>query len=243
MQANDKQQFVSDLWLDRAKDIYTVDDKFNLTALKEGKRKHDAEVAYLRGLNLIQQHTTLLDLACGNGRLAEEFAQDVAWFTGTDLCDDFIIALNQWKKEQSQQNIDFFSLDLLSPDYQAILTRQYSLIFLFGLTQIIIADHDLLRILKNTKKLLIPDGHLLIKQTTSIDADDIHVDHFSDELQQRWVAHYRTENTMKALCAQVGLKVLSCDPIYSIESLGEHYRKVERWDNSRQMIFDIVHAG
>lgn len=235
-----KQEFISQLWLDRAKQIHTAEDKFNLTTLMEGKHKHDAEVAYLKASHLIHQETTLLDLACGNGRFFDVFGGTVQWMTGTDLCGDFVEFLNQWKTERHYQNMDFLKLDLLEANFYTRFSRQYSLIFLFGLSQIIIDDDDLAAILMNTKKILAPGGHLLIKQTTSMANDSIHIDHFSQEWQQRWVAHYRTEKNIARLCESVGLKVVKSEPVYTEEKLGEHYKKVERWDNTRQIMFDVV---
>lgn len=239
---DDKQQFVSDLWLDRAKGIHTTQDKFNLTALRGGKAKHDAEVALLKNTGLINENTTLLDLACGNGRFAEEFGSTVKWLTATDLCEDFVIFLNQWKDAHHHQNMDFFALDLLEPDYTPYFTQAYSLIFLFGASQIIIKDEDLLSILKNIKKILAPNGHCLIKQTTSVDGNDIHIDKFSEQLQQRWVACYRSVGSIARLCELAGLKVVSCETVYSPTNLGEHYAEVEPWADTKQMMFDVVHG-
>lgn len=239
---DDKQQFVSDLWLTKAKDIHTTTDKFNLTALRGGKQKHEAEVAFLRATNLIHKDTTLLDLACGNGRFADAFGGEVKWFTGTDLCPDFITFLNQWKDAESHHNMDFFALDLLKADYTPHFSRSYSLIFLFGAAQIIIADADLLNLFKNIKKVLATDGHCLIKQTTSMGSDDVRIDKYSDELQQRWVACYRNEKNIARLCALAGLNVVSSQPIFNKENLGDYYETVEPWADTRQVIFDVVHA-
>lgn len=239
---SDTQQFISEEWLNRSKNIHTADNKYDLTALVEGKYKHDAEVIFLNQMDLFSPSTTLLDLACGNGRLCQAFHNKVKWVTGTDLCEDFIVYLNEWKRANHYENMNYFSLDLLKPDFARLFAHNYSLIFLFGVSQLIIDDAHLLTVLKNIKKILTPQGRLLIKQTTSIVDQNILIDHYSQELQQRWAAHYRTQECITHLCMLAELKVLSAQPIYSKASLGSHYEKIERWDNSRQVIFDIRHA-
>jgi cyclopropane fatty-acyl-phospholipid synthase-like methyltransferase len=237
-----QQEFISELWLERAKNIHHTSDKYNLTALLEGKVKHDAEIDFLHQTQLISDKTTLLDLACGNGRLCEAFANSVQHVTGTDLCEDFIIFLNKWKSENNFSHTDFFRLDLLEADYSSFFSQTYSLIFLFGAAQLIVDDQDLLGILKNVKTLLASNGHFLLKQTTSLTEDDLHIDHYSEELKQRWVANYRTQTKIAQLCTLAGLRVIQSQPMYNENNLGEHYKKIERWDNTKQVIFTIVHS-
>ena len=234
-----KQDVISDFWINVSKNIFTTDDKYNLTTFVEGKFKHAAEISFIRDIKVITPDATLLDLACGNGRLCEAFASSVQWVTGTDLCQDFVTYLNDWKENTSQKNVDFFKLDLLEPDYSVYFKREYSLIFLFGVSQCIVDDESLMKILKNINKILGIGGKLLLKQTTSIMPDDIFVDHFSKELNQRWIANYRTQRTIEKLARVAGLKILSATPVYSEENLGEHYKNVERWDNTRQIVFQI----
>lgn len=235
----DKQRIISDMWIKRAGNIHSTDDAFNLTALREGKRKHDAEVTFLQKTNLMYKDTNLLDLACGNGRLAESFSSAVNWVTATDLCNDFVEYLS---KRNQNTNMEFFTLDLLVPDYSFYFQRSYSIILLFGVSQLILKDEDLLSIFKNIKKILLPSGHLLIKQTTSLENDDLQIDHHSKELNQRWIANYRTVEKIRKLGFLAGFDMLSYQSIYSEENLGEFYKKVEPWSNSQQIIFDMIHS-
>lgn len=237
-----KQDIISDFWVNVSKKIFTTDDKYNLTTFVEGKFKHEAELSFIRNMNVVTPDATVLDLACGNGRLCEALCSSVKWITGTDLCQDFVTYLNNWKNTTAQNNVDFFKLDLLEPNYSTYFTQQYSVIFLFGASQCIIDDEDMIRIFKNINNVLKPDGKLLLKQTTSIMPDDIFVDHFSKEINQHWIANYRTKNTLEKLCQLAGLKIVNASPIYSEANLGEHYKNVERWDNTRQIIFEIIKA-
>jgi SAM-dependent methyltransferase len=242
IKANSQQAMISDFWLDLSKHIFTTQDKYNLTTFVEGHAKHLAEVAFINRMDLIKADTTILDLACGNGRLCEAFCDAAAWVTGTDLCEDFIAYLNQWRATTNRKNVDFFKFDLLTSDYLATFERQYSLIFLFGVSQCIIQDEDLLRVLNNVRKILQPNGKILLKQTTSIMAEHVFINNFSEELQQHWIAKYRTEAEMRALSCAAGLEVISAEPIYQEADLGVHYQAVERWDNTRQILFQMVLA-
>jgi 2-polyprenyl-3-methyl-5-hydroxy-6-metoxy-1,4-benzoquinol methylase len=239
METINKQEIISDFWINLSKNIFTTDDKYNLTTFVEGKLKHEAELSFINDMNVITPDATVLDLACGNGRLCEAFSHSVKWMTGSDLCQDFIRYLNDWKTRAGRINVDFVTLDLLESDYFPYFTQQYSLIFLFGVTQCIVDDENIISILKNANKLLKPQGKILLKQTTSIIPEDVSVDHFSAEIKQHWIAKYRTQNTIKKFCHLAGLKVVNATSIYNENNLGEHYKNIERWNNTRQIIFEI----
>jgi len=230
------QGFISQYWLEQGKKIWERN-SLDITAFFYGEEKHRAEVAGVRKLLSINPDVSMLDLACGTGRLCKAFSQQVRTVVGVDISPDFIAALENWQEKEEVHNTSFYICNLIKGDLFEIVENRFDIILLFGFSQFILHDHDLLNVFRKSHLLLKPGGRFLVKQTTSVLQQDVKVDHFSEELRRRWMANYRSVATMQRLLSETGFVMLRLENVYTIENMGSLLPKIERWADTRQKYF------
>ena len=235
----DKQKFITDYWLKKSQGIDKDVDTFDLVSHIYGKEKHQVEINAIESMGLIHSNSIVLDFGCGNGRLCKNFHNKVKHFVGIDLCKNFIDELNIWKNKNNISNVDFVVLDALDENFQNNIDLGFSLVCIFGVFQYIVNDSDVVKILRQINNLMLPQATCLIKQTTSIINKNLFIDKYSEMLQSHYIANYRSKENMTNLLEIVGFEITLINEAYNLDLLGEKYREVEPWDETRQYYFKI----
>jgi len=106
--------------------------------------------------NYLKEGDWVLDLGCGNGRLATMFVNLPVNYLGIDQSNELIkIAKQQFA---NQDNIKFLVGDILKIDYQ----KQFDLVLLFAVLHHLPTPELRLKVLKNVYQALKPNGRLIM---------------------------------------------------------------------------------
>jgi SAM-dependent methyltransferase len=243
--SNNKKDIIKEFWMDRGESIKDVDEEevYNHTTFRCGNEKHSLEVRELWRSGLINGFTKMLDLGCGTGRLCQYFHEHVYKVVGTDISSGFIYRLNSWAETNKAVNVEFMELDFLEPDFYKRFDSSFSLVLIYGATIYVDDDEDYINILTNVYRITDPDGHLIIKQTTSMEEEDIIVDKQVQEIEnsKRYFAHYHTPGRIIELANKAGFKFIKAYPAYNRSEIGDDlYNQIEKWDNTKQVYYYFI---
>jgi len=236
-----KQEYITDYWKSQSLDYLSSGDK-NIFNHCHANRKNRAEISILDGYGFKNKvgDRKLLDLGCGTGRLIAHYYPYFNRVVGTEISPELVDKLyKKYTGNPERKHIHFMALDILDNEFRKKINMQFTHILLFGVTQIILADGALFQALLNIERLLHPDGTLYLKQTTSKADEGIKIDEYSKELKTHWVANYRTAQEIETLCDMAQLKVVESFNAYNKENLKQDFKRVEKWEDTRQMIFII----
>jgi len=154
-------------WEERARNntFFTAGSPINPTdpaGVVFGKYRNRSEFNHIK--NKIELKDKLvLDLGCGTGRLAFQFAKYCKKVVGVDFAPSMIEKAKEYAKENQVENVDFFVSDL-----QSFTTNYMFDIIYIGGVLMCIEDEDVNRIIQNFKKFLKKDGIIINRDTISL---------------------------------------------------------------------------
>ena len=86
--------------------------------------------AYLRGRGLLTGESRVMDIGCGPGRFAVEFAKTAGYVAGMDISPRMLELASAYARERSQQNVSFIQGDFEEADVDALgWTGGFDLVF------------------------------------------------------------------------------------------------------------------
>lgn len=121
------------------------------------------QIGVIKVLKRIPKDSSVLDLGCGNGKVLLQLAE--SGFKGKYLGADFSLGLLEWAGKDQPAGFEstFIELDLTAPNWNEVLQPSpFSVICCFATLHHIPSDEIRLRLLKNIRKYLAPDGTLYL---------------------------------------------------------------------------------
>lgn len=143
----------------------------------------------------------VLDLGCGTGRWAFEFAKSCEKVVAVDFAKGMIDRAKEEAKKLGFTNIEFGVAGV--EDFAS--NEKFDIIIISGVL-VYFEDEKLIPILKNVKKYLAPNGVLVSRETVGIGKRLDFRDKFNPKIGQTYSALYRTPEEYKETFLQVGLK-------------------------------------
>ncbi len=133
-----------------------IAERYDNSASETFEAYNATRLAHMRGF--LQPDQTVLDFACGTGRLALDVAPHVAEVLGIDLSAGMIARAKLKIADGEAANVRFARIDLFDPDLDG---RRFDVVCTFNVLHLLA---DPRRYLQRLRELLVPDG-LLISET------------------------------------------------------------------------------
>lgn len=195
---------VREFYEQRAK-TYNGQNRKNITMLQDknshlSEKRNDAEISKLLPKLKLNQHSCVLDLACGAGRWLDAMPPNITKYRGIDFSEGMIEIA---RSENSRPNAEFFTGSVLEAD--RILSQEkatFNRVLIIG-SLMYMNDSDILSLFGLLPSLLRKDGDALICIKASIGIDDRLPlkDFYSEELNSDYNAIYRTRDEYMNLFA------------------------------------------
>jgi ubiquinone/menaquinone biosynthesis C-methylase UbiE len=192
---------------DKVAQVTTLTNKTSVGMLTDGNeynaiyRGIEEEAHFLRIFEP-KKSMKILEVGSGGGRWAFFLSDKVASIVGIDFSENMINLSEQQRIEKNVENVRFVHADLLSFDE----AQKFDLIYFSGVLQYI-NDDDVLASIQKAKKMLVPGGCIISRDTTQelkrmvMDGD--------------YPVIYRTINECKDIFASAGFRLDYCEPSYS----------------------------
>lgn len=98
--------------------------KQDSTQKKQSDARINKAVSFLKSHGLLGADQDIIDIGCGPGRFAAEFARTAHHVTGTDLSPGMIENAGNFAKEQGLDNTEFVNMDFIRADIDALKWRR-----------------------------------------------------------------------------------------------------------------------
>jgi SAM-dependent methyltransferase len=192
-------------------------------------RRDLIEKDMLLGLEAGKGATNILDLGCGNGRLAELF-NDINNYVGVDFS-EALISQATAKNLGVQYHFYMGSVAEL-PKILEIYNFRYDFIIISGLL-IYLNDEDVETLILEILKLSSPKCRIYLREPVSVLDEKLSlIDHYSKELNTSYNAIYRTEKELLSflhpLCLR-GFKLIKSDWMYKDPSLNNRKETMQKY--------------
>lgn len=163
-------------------------------------------------LSYAEPEMNLLDVACGPGLILNKIVHKLRRIVAIDKFPEFTDCI------ACKDLIEIVHCDIRHFETQ----ERFDLITMFGVMHYFTKD-EATGIYTQYQKLLAPHGKLVIKNQFGVD-DDVVVDGFSEELQKKYFAEYRSIQAEVQLLKNIGFNSVEVTDIYPPEC--------NRWDNT-----------
>ena len=188
------------------------------------KRRNEKESGILSSVVSNLPELRILDIGCGIGRWAENFKDNLDFYTGIDYSKGFIeYAKNRFAK---YKNINFLELSICDID-KLNLKEKYNLIICTGVLMYI-NDSDIMRILKSFSG--ISPEYIYIQESISLLGGRLTLNNFeSKDLKTNYSAIYRTKAEYEEYYRQAGFRILKTDLLLDDEIGGRKETNAQYW--------------
>ncbi len=163
----------------------------------------------------------VLDLGCGTGRWAFEFAKICEKVVAVDFAKGMIDRAKEEAKNRGFTNIEFGVAGV--EDFRS--EEKFDIIIISGVL-VYFEDENLTSILKNVKKHLAPNGIVVSRETVGIDERLDFRDKFNPKIGQIYSALYRTPEEYKQIFLNAGLKNIYAEDFVPTNFPMTIYRKI-----------------
>jgi len=143
-----------------------IADRYDSSTSESLDAYRDVRLAHMRGF--LEPDDTVLDFACGTGRLALDLAPHVAEVLGIDLSTGMIARADAKLADDEPANVRFAAIDLFDPQLDH---KRFSVVTAFNVLHLL---DDPSRYLQRLRRLLAPDG-LLISETPCLARKPWHI--------------------------------------------------------------------
>lgn len=151
--------------------------------------------------NLIVNEKEILDVGCGVGRLSFWLSSRADKVIGIDYAKPLIEIANKEAVRRNINNVEFLCEKCTNFE----LGRKFNTIIVFGLL-IYMDDKDVIRTIKQLKKHLARDGRIILKESVGTSGRFLVLDKYSEELDAKYNAIYRTPKELIDMFENNGFK-------------------------------------
>ena len=142
----------------------------------------------------------VLDLGCGTGRWAFEFARRCKQVVAADFSKGMVDRCRESARQLELRNLEF----RVSSIQEFRCNEQFDLIIISGVL-VYLDDEELLQVLRNVKNMLKPDGQVVSRETVAIkDRVEIRKE-FHRKIGDTYSATYRLASQYERVFAEAGL--------------------------------------
>lgn len=187
-------------FFNRRSDKYNEDAPYTVTMYQDHnpelvKQRNRQEVAKLKPLLKLNKSSKVLDIACGIGRWSDAITESINEYCGIDFCENFIKIA---KERSSNMNNRFFYCSS-STDFLDCLKNNnkdsFNCILLIG-SLMYLNDTDLMVTLKQISDICQNNTIICIREPVGIKKRLTLIEHFSEELNDKYNAIYRTREEL-----------------------------------------------
>ncbi len=147
----------------------------------------------------VHPEMTVLDLGCGTGRWAFEFAQRCQKVVAVDFAEGMIERTRREAEKRGFRNMDFH----VAPVQEFITHDRFDLIIISGVL-VYFEDDELSSVIPNIKSLLTSDGKIVSRETVGI-AKRLDFQQEHQKIGEEYAAAYRTAEELKKMFEASGL--------------------------------------
>lgn len=116
-------------WNERAQD-WNIELTENPEFVASTNERVQAITSYLKNRGLLTSTDSVIDIGCGPGRFASEFAKSCHDVVATDISPDMLALAEEYAKMQNQTNIDFIVCDFQKVDIDSLgWKKAFDLVF------------------------------------------------------------------------------------------------------------------
>ena len=167
---------------------------------------HRTESRHIFQVVDVSAESVVLDLGCGTGRWAFEFAKHCKRVVAVDYSPGMIEKAKEDAAELGVKNIDFDVATV--QDFHS--SELFDVIIVSGVLAYF-EDDDMLPILENIRRHLKPNGRAISRETVAIKERYKHDDEFHGKVGDVYTAIYRLLEEYPPALEKVGLKLLYSD--------------------------------
>lgn len=195
------------------------------------ERRDKAEKELLFPLIKLDKDSQVLDAGCGTGRWAKVIIPVCGSYHGVDVSPGLIKVADQLYGHLPNTRFSVCSLDKMSRD--AISTEiLFSRILSFGV-YIYLNDYQVLEALRCITQLTAPKARILFREPVAIENRLTLQEHFSEEMEQKYNAIYRTEFELLEIFEDTieaaGFLLESYGDVYTEAELNNRAETKQRW--------------
>lgn len=176
----------------------------------------------------VNSKSSILDLGGGAGQWAFRFSSLVQEVSLVEFSDTMINLAIQSAANKKVNNISFYN----SSAQNFIQSHSYDLIWISGLL-IYLDDIECESLIKNSYKMLDPDGRILLRDGTGIETKYEIRNQFSTSLQLEYSATYRTNDEYKDLFFKHGFELVSSQDMF------ENGSPLNKWKETRLRLYEF----
>ena len=160
----------------------------------------------------------VLDLGCGPGRWTSYLAPRCARVVAVDYSRGMVEAARLQVPKEHLHKVEFV-VQSAAGFHRA---EQFDLILMLGLV-VCLDDVQTAHTFRNAASMLAPGGRLISKESIGLLGRFEIRDKYSEVLQEKYTATYRSDEEFKALFADNGLRVVSEEFIYPMDSKARRF--------------------
>jgi len=150
----------------------------------------------------------ILDMGCGVGRISLWLAEKGHNVTGIDYAKNLLdIATVEAKKKE----LDVRFICSQSHSYNE--SKKFDMIIIFGML-LYLNDDRVIQTIMNCKKLLKRNGTIIVKESVGVTERFEVINKYSDALQDKYNAIYRTPSNMIRLFEMYGFQLIRAEKLY-----------------------------
>jgi len=167
---------------------------------------HRTERRHLFNVVSVTPEMEVLDLGCGTGRWAFEFARKCRRVVATDFSAGMIARAREEAAARGIVNIDF----QVAAIQEFRSSERFDLIVLSGVL-VYFQDEELPQILENVRRHLRPHGRVFSRETVAIHQRQEIVNQFHSKIEDTYSAIYRLPEEYREVFARGGFRQLYAD--------------------------------
>lgn len=192
-----------------------------------GALKDEIEKSHVLGLlDLDPDETEVLDLGCGVGRWTSALAPLCKSVKGVDFSPELLALARSEHEDLGHSNVELVEASVLDFDDD----QDFDLVMLMGVL-LHINDSDLERCVSRASAHVRDGGVLLSRESVGVEGRFEVVDEWSEALQSRYSAIYRTANTLIQAFESHGLGLRYSAPLFPDGA------RLNPWPETRQWVF------
>jgi uncharacterized protein len=226
------QKNIKDFWNKRA-DKFMLGQSLSATNLEENselqKIKLNLERKKIQSVINIKSTDICLDLGCGLGYWTEFISQKSKKVMGVDYSQKMIkIAQNNARKKDIQ-NVEYICSDASEYSNENV----FDFIFISGLL-LYLSDLDMRALVKNINNFSKSGTSLILREPTGLDGRHLIVDKFSETLNAKYSAVYRTRDELISSFEAIGYQWQSDEDMFQDGS------PLNKWNESRLRLYSFI---
>jgi cyclopropane fatty-acyl-phospholipid synthase-like methyltransferase len=195
------------------------------------ERRDAAEKSLLLPKLDLSAQDRVLDLGCGTGRWADVVAPQVRHYHGVDFSPGLVAIARERLQRIPGARFTVCAADEVSLK-RLVETEPFSRVLSFGL-MIYLNDDEVRSVLSAIVAVAAPRCRIVLREPIAVEGRLSIVDHFSEDLDQKYNAIYRTQEEMAAMASDTfgdsGFKLVDCGDVYADEGLNNRADTRQRW--------------